>query len=87
MGQRTHLRATFAANFDRGGGGGGLSIDLKSYNAKFDTTVISETEFHENNNIFVSQTNTSATEKSCLHWPTYSYRLIALGMHCSIQLF
>ena len=39
--------ATFPAGFDRG-----LAIDLKSYDAEFDTTVIFEIEFHENNNIF-----------------------------------
>ena len=33
---------------------GGLAIDLESYGAEFDTTVILETEFHENNNIFIS---------------------------------
>ena len=32
----------------------GLAIDLESYGAKFDTTVILETEFHENNNISIS---------------------------------
>ena len=30
------------------------SFDLESYDAKFDTTVILETEFHENNNNFTS---------------------------------
>ena len=39
--------ATFQAGFDRG-----LAIDLESYGAEFDTTVILETEFRENNNIF-----------------------------------
>ena len=39
----------FPAGFDRG-----LTIDLESYDAEFDTTVILETEFHENNNIFIS---------------------------------
>ena len=34
---------------------GGVTIDLESYDAEFDTTVILETEFHENNNSFVSQ--------------------------------
>ena len=37
------------AGFDRG-----LAIDLESYGAGFYTTVILETEFHENNNIFIS---------------------------------
>ena len=56
---QTHLGATFPAGFDRG-----LTIDLESYDAKFDTTVILETEFHENNNIFIStQTSTNVTEK------------------------
>ena len=32
----------------------GLAIDLESYGAEFDTTVILETEFHENNNISIS---------------------------------
>ena len=31
-----------------------VAIDLESYDAEFDTTVILETEFHENNNIFNS---------------------------------
>ena len=35
----------------------GLTIDLESYYAKLDTTVILETEFHRNNNIFVSHPN------------------------------
>ena len=30
-----------------------LAIDLESYDAEFDATVILETEFHENNNIFI----------------------------------
>ena len=30
-----------------------LAIDLESYGAEFDTTVILETEFHENNNISI----------------------------------
>ena len=30
-----------------------LTIDLESYDAEFDTTVILETEFHENNNVFI----------------------------------
>ena len=41
--------ATFQAGFDRG-----LAIDLESYGAEFDTTVILETEFRENNNISIS---------------------------------
>ena len=41
--------ATFPVGFDRG-----LAIDLESYDAEFDTTVILETEFHENNSIFIS---------------------------------
>ena len=32
----------------------GLATDLESYGAKFDTTVIWETEFQENNKIFIS---------------------------------
>ena len=48
----THLGVTFPAGFDRG-----LAIDLKSYDAEFDTTVILETEFHENNNVFISHSN------------------------------
>ena len=45
----------------------GLTIDLESYDAKFDTTVILETEFHENSNIsFPTQTGTNVTEKSFL---------------------
>ena len=32
----------------------GLAIDLESCGAEFDTTVILETEFHENNNISIS---------------------------------
>ena len=32
----------------------GLAIDLESYGAEFDNTVILETEFHENNNISIS---------------------------------
>ena len=40
---------TFPAGFDRG-----LAIDLESYGAEFDTTVILETEFRENNNISIS---------------------------------
>ena len=45
----------------------GLTIDLESYGTEFDTTVILETEFHENNNIFIShQTSTNVTEKSFL---------------------
>ena len=32
----------------------GLTIDLESYDAEFDTTLILETEFHENNYIFIS---------------------------------
>ena len=32
----------------------GLAIDLESYGAEFDTTVILEAEFHENNNISIS---------------------------------
>ena len=31
-----------------------LAIDLERYGAEFDTTVILETEFHENNNISIS---------------------------------
>ena len=31
-----------------------LAIDLESYDAQFDTTVILETGFHENNNILIS---------------------------------
>ena len=45
---------------------GGLTIDLESYDTEFDTTVILETEFHENNNIFPTQTSTNVTEKSFL---------------------
>ena len=43
------LGTTFPAWFDRG-----LVIDLESYGPEFDTTVILETEFHENNTIFIS---------------------------------
>ena len=32
----------------------GVAIDLESYDAEFDITVILETDFHENNNIFIS---------------------------------
>ena len=32
----------------------GLAIDSESYDAEIDTTVSLETEFHENNNIFIS---------------------------------
>ena len=32
----------------------GLAIDLESYGAEYDTTVILETEFNENNNISIS---------------------------------
>ena len=31
-----------------------MTIDLESYDAEFDTTVILENEFHENNNSFIS---------------------------------
>ena len=34
--------------------GQGLAIDLQSYGAEFNTTVILETKFHENNNTFIS---------------------------------
>ena len=46
---RSRYRATFTAGFDRG-----WAIDLESCGAEFDTTVILETEFHENN-IFISR--------------------------------
>ena len=67
---QTHLRATFPAEFERG-----LTIELERYDAKFDTTVILETEFHENNNIFVSHPNKykrnwkiiSAINVTCVH--------------------
>ena len=36
---------------------GGLPIDLEGYDATFDTTVILETGFHDNNNIYVSHPN------------------------------
>ena len=42
----TNLGGTFPAGFDRG-----LAIDLESYDAEFDTTVILETGFHENDYI------------------------------------
>ena len=47
---KTHLGALFPAGFDRG-----LAIDLKSYDAQFVAvaTASLETEFHENNNIFI----------------------------------
>ena len=41
--------AIFPAGFDRGS-----AIDLKSYDAEFNTTVSLETEFHENKTIFIS---------------------------------
>ena len=53
--------ATFPAGFDRG-----LTIDLESYGAEFDTTVILETEFHENNNIF-----TSHKDKHKCNWKSF----------------
>ena len=60
----TQLGATFLAGFDRG-----WSIDLKSYDAEFDTTVILQTDFHENNKILIShQTSTNTTEKSFLQF-------------------
>ena len=37
------------AGFDKG-----LTHNLESYAAQFDTTIILGTEFHENNNIFIS---------------------------------
>ena len=47
----------------------GLTIDLASYGAEFDTTIILETEFHENDNILIShQTSTNVIEKSFLLW-------------------
>ena len=44
-----HFRATFPAGFDRV-----LTIDWESYDAEFDSIVILETDFHENNNTFIS---------------------------------
>ena len=46
---QTHLGATFPAGFDWG-----LAIHLENYDAEFDTTVILETGFHDNSNIFIS---------------------------------
>ena len=58
---KAHIGATFPAGSDRR-----LAIDLESYDAEFDTTVILETEFHENNIFFLTQTSTNVTEKSFL---------------------
>ena len=44
-----------------------LTIDLEGYDAQFDTTVILETEFHENNNIF-----TSHPDKHKRNWKSVS---------------
>ena len=62
--RRPYTIATFPGGFDRG-----LTIDLESYDADSDTTVILETELHENNNIlFLTQTSTNVTENSFLQW-------------------
>ena len=43
----------------------GLPPGLECYDTEFDITVILETEFHENSNIFITtQTSTNVTEKS-----------------------
>ena len=57
------LWATFPAGIDRGqytclyGVLQGVNHWLKSYDAEFDTTVILEIEFHENNTIIISHPN------------------------------
>ena len=41
-----------------------LAINFQRFDVKFNTIVILETEFHENDILFPSQTSTNVTEKS-----------------------
>ena len=62
---QTHL------GFDRG-----LTIDLESYGTEFDTIVILETLFHENNNIFISH-----SDKHKRSWKNRFYNKCNLYTH------